>query len=299
MKNLPVLFVPLMLLPFLLFFTSLRAAEDKTKAPPPTVAPSAVTVTVTMTGTPTTGTCPYDMNVQWSATNAGSCNKTGAWTGTAPASGSSTVSVNGPTTTYTMTCSASNDSRQITWTNPTTNTDGTAAVIASNRVYHSNLAAEIASQNPPITLTPKTTGYMLTGLPAGNRFVAVSATSDKNIESALSATAQAVIVMPTGSKTINAGCTPPPTPKPPEAVTISSTVWDTRGSLRGNSIKVGSDVGVIALGALCLGEEPATTEVGADGAMVEYWQADKNLVRLRPGVKPRPGILVSVCKLTS
>jgi len=285
---------------FVAAMCSSAMAADRAAAPTIGPTPQALQVNVSMTGSPLTGTCGYSSNLSWSATNASTCSKTGSWgPGTVAASGSETVTVNGPTNTFTLTCSSNTDSRELTWTNPTTNVDGSSTTLSGNKVFHSNAASTIDTQNPPIVLTPAKTGYLLTGLPAGPRVVGIKATgaAPNALDSAMSALASVNIVLPSGAITLQATCTPPPEPKPPTAVTIGSTVWDTKG--KGNGLKIGTDVGFIALDVKCLGIAPQIIENAVDGAEndYEYWELDKNLTRIYPRVKPRPGILVGRCEV--
>jgi hypothetical protein len=229
------------------------------------------------------------MNLSWTATNASVCTKTGAWSGSGSASGSESVSVNAASSTYTLTCSSNTDSRTVSWTNPTQNTDGSAANLSGNKVYHANSAANIEA-GTPIVLTPAKTTYVLAGLPAGPRVIGVKATgpAPNLFDSAMSALATATIVLPTGVDTVQAGCTTPPEPKPPTAVTISSTVWEALHNYRFE--RVGRDVGTIPLNTLCLGNGPYILQ-----GDVEYWGVPKALITLYR--KPKSEMFVARCEL--
>lgn len=270
------------------------ATLAQTHAPTIGPTPLALQVTVNLTGSPLTGTCGYPITLSWSAANASTCSKTGAWgPGTAPASGSETVNVNSATATYTLSCSSSTDTRTITWVNPTQNVDGSAVTLSGNKVFHSNAASTIESQNLPIVLTPARTTYLLTGLPAGPRVVGVKATGPTPgvLDSAMSALATTTIVLPTGADTVQATCTPPPEPRPPTAITIASTVWEIIQT--GTAQKVGRDVGLIDLDITCLGEAPLLTQ-GLEGE-IEYWGVPKDLVRLYR--KPKSKVLLGRCQV--
>ena len=274
-----------------LVVTSLPAPAQ---APAPTISadPKAITVTVSLTGSPMTGTCPYQMNLSWTASNASVCTKTGAWSGSGNASGSESVEVNAASQTYTLTCSSNTDSRTVSWTNPTQNTNGTAATITSNKVYHASSAANIES-GTPITLTPAKTSYVLAGLPAGPRAVGVKATNAAGSDSLISNIATATITLPTGVDTVQAGCTTPPEPKPPTGVTIASTVWEILRT--GTGQKVGRDVGLIDLGVACLGEAALIVQGPLEGPRTEYWGVPRDLVRIYR--KPKSQVLLGQCAL--
>jgi len=271
-----------LLLALLAFATPFAFAQ---KAPPPTVAPSAIIVTVNMTGSPMTGTCGYSMNLSWTAQNASVCTKSGSWSGSGlPASGSEVVSVGVSPSTYTLQCSSSTDSRQLTWVNPTLNTDGTAASLSGNKIFHSNTSGGVESATA-IVLTPQRTSYMLSGLPAGMRYVGAKATSTAGVDSLMSGIASVQITLPVGSSTVQATCTPPPEPRPPTGVTIANAVWDTVS----NGTRVGRDVGTIPLEVTCLGEKALITQGTA-----EYWAVPRDQVTLYR--KPRSARLLGRCE---
>jgi hypothetical protein len=243
-----------------------------------TVTPQATQIVVTLNASPTTGTCPYTSNVSWSATNASACTMSGSWSGTAAASGSRPVEVNSSQMTLTLTCSANTESALLNWVNPTQNTNGTAV------------------NAPPIVIEPAKTSYLLTGLPAGVRYAGVKATSSVSpfLDSDMSNVVSWTVVLPSGSATQQLGCTTPPTPKPPTAVTIGSTVWDSLPSRDG--IRVGRDVGTIGVPVECVGREPVTTQSQGTDVPAEYWGVRREDVTLTR--KPRSDLLLARCVLS-
>jgi hypothetical protein len=265
-------------------------------APKISADPKAIVVTVNLNGSPLTGTCGYTTNLNWTASGASVCTKSGAWSGNGAASGSESVQVNSATATFTLTCSSNTDSRTLTWVNPTQNTDGTTATLSGNKVYHAASAANIESANPPIVLTPAKTTYVLAGLPAGPRVVGVKATgptTQGSLDSAMSALASASITLPTGVDTVTATCTPPAEPKPPTGITIAATVWDVRNDPRGGQ-RIGRDVGVIQLDVACLGTEAYLTQQNGD---IEYWKVPRTDPPTKFYRKPRSAIVVGRCAL--
>ncbi|HLB84439.1 MAG TPA: hypothetical protein VJK00_06895, partial [Steroidobacteraceae bacterium] len=92
--------------------------------------------------------------------------------------------------------------------------------------------------------------------------------------------------------------TVPPEPKPPTGVTIASTVWDVRRSMGTSAIAVGRDVGVIELGAACIGDAPLITQMLSDGSEAQYWDVGN---RNRPEItiyrKPRSTMLLGQCEV--
>ena len=270
--------------------TETAATADPERAPPPTIGPSAITVTVDLTASPLTGTCPYQANLQWTATNASTCTKTGAWAGSAPASGSESVTVNAAQQTHTITCSSSIDSRTVSWTNPTQNVDGTAATLSGNKLFHHNTSD--LDQSTPITITPAKQTFLLTGLPAGPRYIGVKATgpAPSLLDSTMSNVATVTITLPTGSDTVQVGCTTPPTPKPPTNVTIATTVWDVINTRDGPL--VGQDVGTIPLEVRCTGKAAWIIQQTVNGP-VDYWLLPKTKVTIH--TPPRSKELVGLC----
>lgn len=265
-------------------------AQDR--APAPRVSLAGATVDVALSVTPASGYCPYMATVTWSATGASVCQKSGYWSGgPVNASGSESIEVNSTSATFTLTCSASTDYRDLTWTNPTNNTDGTTANLSGNKVYHNASSASIETL-PPIVITPKTTTYRVAGLPAGVRYFGIKATGQGNVDSAMSNLATATIALPSGAKSVQVGCTTPPPPNPPTGVTISQTVWETRVLGAGDSQRFapGRDVGRIGLDVLCVGEKPIIIENAAD-----YWVVPRSEVMLYRN--PKSTVLLGRCAL--
>jgi hypothetical protein len=185
-----------------------------------TVSPRGATVDVTLSVTPTSGYCPYSANVTWSATNASVCSKSGYWTGGTTASGSESVSVAATTATFTLTCSANTDFRDLTWVNPTINTDNSPVQLTANKVYHGPSTTTVETATP-IVLTPAATSYRITGLPAGPRYFGVKAVGQAAVESTMSNLANVTVSLPAGAKSVTVGCTTPPPPKPPTGLTVA------------------------------------------------------------------------------
>jgi hypothetical protein len=219
----------------------------------------------------------------------------GSWSGTAAASGSRPVEVNSSQMTLTLTCSANTESALLNWVNPTQNTNGTAVSLKGNKVFHAPLANEVLNA-PPIVIEPAKTSYLLTGLPAGVRYAGVKATSSVSpfLDSDMSNVVSWTVVLPSGSATQQLGCTTPPTPKPPTAVTIGSTVWDSLPSRDG--IRVGRDVGTIGVPVECVGREPVTTQSQGTDVPAEYWGVRREDVTLTR--KPRSDLLLARCVLS-
>lgn len=251
------------------------------------VDPRGATVDVQLTVTPASGYCPYQATATWTTTGASVCSKSGYWSGQATASGSETVEISTTSATLTMTCSANTDYRDISWTNPTTNTDNSAAQLTGNKVYHGPSSANMESVTP-IVITPAATTFRVSGLPSGVRYFGIKATGQGGVDSAMSNLVSSTITLPSGVKTVTVGCTTPPPPKPPTSVTVAQTVWEY--IYKGKVLAPGRDVGRIALDVVCLGEKPLVIEAGA-----EYWSVPKPAVTLYR--TPKSSSLLGRCRI--
>jgi len=257
------------------------------------VSPRGATVEVDLTVTPATGYCPYNANVTWSAPNASVCVKSGYWSGNAVASGSETSTISSTSATFTLTCSASTDYRDVTWTNPTTNTDNSPVQLTGNKVFHGPSSSAIETTTP-IVITPPATTYRVSGLPSGTRYFGVKAIGQGNTDSAMSNLVSVTVTLPSAAKTVTVGCTTPPPPKPPTGVTIASTVWEytIKGQGENQRPAPGRDVGVIALGTLCLGSQALIVE-----DLAEYWGVPRAKVKIYR--KPKSSLLLGRCETVS
>jgi hypothetical protein len=255
------------------------------------VSPRGATVDVQLSVTPATGYCSYTANITWSAPNASVCLKSGYWSGSTTASGSESMSISSTSATFTLTCSANTDYRDLTWTNPTTNTDNSAVQLTGNKVYHGPASSGIENTTP-IVITPAATTYRVSGLPSGIRYFGVKATGQAGVDSAMSNLVSATVALPSGVKTVTVGCTTPPPPKPPTGVTIAETVWEftIKGQGDDQRYSPGRDVGVIALGTLCLGEKPVIVEEYA-----EYWGVPR--AKVKTYRKPKSSLLLGRCQV--
>lgn len=261
------------------------------------VDPRGATVEVQLSVTPASGYCPYTANATWSATGASVCAKSGYWTGSATPSGSTTIEVSATSATFTLTCSANTDHRDLTWSNPTQNVDGSTAKLTGNKVFHASSATALETATP-ILITPAATTYRVTGLPAGARQFAVKAVGEGNSESALSNAVSATIALPSGAKTVQVGCTTPPPPQPPTGVTVASTVWEyvIKGQGLAQRHSPGRDVGVIEMDTLCIGRAPVIEEKHEDSDTVTgYWVVPRAEVKLYR--KPKSNVLLGRCEL--
>lgn len=122
----------------------------------------------------------------------------------------------------------------LTWTNPTTRTDGSAVTVAQVKVYR---GATCATQAVVATI-PAATTYVDTNVPAGTYCYAVSALDANGLESAKSATATAVV--------------PVAPPSPPTGLsTVATVAYDVKWSQRDHRFVLNRKVGDVPLGTPC------------------------------------------------
>jgi hypothetical protein len=174
----------------------------------------------------------------WSTTPAAtSCTASGhsSWTGTKAASGSLALPAIALSGTYnlTLTCNwPGNTSAIVSWTRPTTNTDGSAlalcpvpvpssgACLAGYRVFKDE-TADIASPEAQLVNTPSALTHTWTNIsPAGTYYFAVEVFNANGVPSVLSNVASKVITA-TASKAASVTLTVNPKPSPPTAVTVN------------------------------------------------------------------------------
>ena len=211
------------------------------------MASARAATTVTLSASPTQGISPVSIALTWSSTEAAVCTAGGAWSGSKAVAGTETV-VARVDSTYSLTCSTSTGSATASWTAPTQNTDGSAipaagkGSLASFKLFHAPTAAGLLTATPVVIANPAVRSRVITGLPVGQRFYALTAVNAEGIESDLSASAQNVIVLPSASATASVVVNVKPLPP---LVTVAQTVFDLRSG------RVNKLVGSIPLGEPC------------------------------------------------
>lgn len=163
----------------------------------------------------------------------------------------------------------------VSWTQPVTNTDGSAipasgaGAIASNRVeWGSCSGAAFGVKAGEKTVTPAATSTTVTGLAPGTHCFRAYATNTYGAESAASNVASKVIS--------------PPTPNPP-VITVATVVYELT-----NKGGIGKYVGSVPLGTSCVGDVRKTW---ADGTT--WYEVPRSSVTL---TKPtRAKVLVAKC----
>lgn len=153
------------------------------------LATAAFAQVVTINANPVSGPPSTPITLTWSTTGcatgptASATPANAGWLGTKAASGSQTITV-AADTTFALSCTGAVDGRAtLTWTNPTTNIDGTPATLSGNRVYTGTSAAALTQA---ASLIIAATTYSFSGLTPGVHYFAVSAVdggaeSDKSV----------------------------------------------------------------------------------------------------------------------
>jgi hypothetical protein len=138
----------------------------------------------TFSATPLSGNAPLAVTVTWDIANtvgATPCTASGAWTGAKAAAGSQTVTFNS-NGTFNLTCVGAVESAVLTWTPPTTNTDGTPLTnLASYKVYNSRDGVTFGVS---VVVTAPASGYTWPNLLAGLNYWRVTAINSVGAESA-------------------------------------------------------------------------------------------------------------------
>lgn len=147
----------------------------------------------------------------WSTTPAAtSCAASNGWTGTKAASGTETLAAVSSSKVYTLTCTWPGDTTaKVSWTAPTTNTDGSAYTDGAGYRIQYGRAADNLDQSVYIE-DPLARSWTSPVLAAGQWFFGVRAYNAMGLEGALSNVASKTITAATNqSRTLNLGITIP------------------------------------------------------------------------------------------
>ncbi len=226
--------------------------------------------TVSLTASPSTGVGSADVTLTWSSTGATACVASGAWTGTKALTGTQVVAGVTTTSTFTLTCTEGSSSAVLSWTAPTTNTDGSALTnLASYKVYHAATSAGVGTATPIVVTAPATT-YTVAGLAAGTRYFGVRAVNAAGVESDMSNVASKAIVL--GSAATSATVTISTKPNPPSLLTVEQVVklYDVTRD------KLGMKAGTVPLDTACgevlrVSKSALWAEVDASDVKLSFW----------------------------
>jgi hypothetical protein len=203
---------------------------------------------------PRSFTVPATLTVTWNAPAPyTACTASGGWTGAKATSGSEQVAGVVGTTSFELTCTGSVPPVTVSWTNPTTNTDGSAYSNAKQiEVYEATSVAGLPAASAVIVPATQTS-YQYTDLPVGVHHFGVKAVSLLNAKSALSGTPSVDVQAASGTAT-PVTVTGSAAPQPPSGVVSTST---TGYAVKANQILLDYEldgiVGTVVLGAPCDG----------------------------------------------
>lgn len=150
----------------------------------------------------------------------------------------------------------------LTWTNPTTRTDGSAVTVAKNRVYRAPTCTSV------FTLLRETTSaattYIDANVPAGTYCYAVSALDATGLESAYATVAHTVLAAP---------------PNPPTGLTVVSVVAGLNMSpayrINADGTRGSAVLGFVPAGTKCEGAPVysyrGVTYARVDPTQVKWW----------------------------
>lgn len=177
--------------------------------------------TLTFTAENTTGAGSVVPKLTWSTTPAATlCTASGDWSGTKAASGTETLAAITSSKTYNLTCSfPSPTSATLTWTLPTTNTDGSPYTDAKGfLIYGATSAAGLATATPRNHFFPTSTTTPYTGLTAGTWFFCIKAVNQLDQASVCSNTVSKTLASASQNRSV--GITVNPVPNAPTNLTV-------------------------------------------------------------------------------
>lgn len=157
---------------------------------------------VSLSASPSSGTGSVTPKLTWSTNPAAaSCAASGGWSGTKAASGSQTLSTIKSNTNYTLTCTWGTGSANVSWTPPTTNTNGTALTnLASYKVLYGTSSGALTRVKT--VDDPTSRGTSIASLTPATWYFAVRSVNSSGTESANSSLASKAVKGATAAKTV-------------------------------------------------------------------------------------------------
>jgi hypothetical protein len=178
------------------------------------IAQAQTAGTITFTANKTSSTASFAPVLTWSTSPvATSCAASGGWSGTKFASGSETVASISSNTSYTLTCSWGSGAAVVSWTKPTTNSDGSPLTdLASYKILFGKSSTSLTQTQSVNSATA--TSATVPALAASTWYFVVRAVNSKGAESANSNIAQKTVSAASAAKSVAitvTSSTPPPT----------------------------------------------------------------------------------------
>jgi len=232
--------------------------------------------TITFTANKTSSTASFAPVLTWSTSPvATSCAASGGWSGTKFASGSETVATISSNASYTLTCTWGSGSASISWTKPTTNSDGSALTdLASYKILFGKSTTSLTQTQTVNSATA--TSATVPALAAGTWYFAVRAVNSKGVESSNSNVAQKTVTGASAAKSLAISVTASP---PPPTTTLKAVARPTYDVLWSNGVRVlGRQVGNVLLGTACDGSfQVGTSYFAVPASAVTTWHTPRSI----------------------
>lgn len=180
--------------------------------------------TITFAAEVTSGNGSVVPVLTWStAPTAAGCVASGnpAWAGAKAPAGTETLPAITSSTTYNLSCSWPGDTTAtLTWTRPTTNTDGTAYTDPRGfRIYYSQNPADLMTRTPVAIDNPNAAEHVMSSLAPGVWYFVVTAINQRDVQSDPSN--QVTKTMTSAVEAVQSiGITVNPVPNPPTNVGV-------------------------------------------------------------------------------
>lgn len=238
------------------------------------------------------GGAPVSTVLTWDVVGVDTCTASGSWTGSKPVKGAQTISGLTAPAKYTLTCNAGASlpgTAELTWTAPTTNTDGSAlSNLAGFRIQYgitSNALANIVQ-----VANPAATAYTMSGLTAGQTwfFTLTAYRSDGAESSPTGQVSKAIAGSPGRSwtRSIDVAVTPAPTlPNPPTGFAVTEKTAYRLDQQANKPVLVA--VGTVPIGTPCIEAH----------RILEKNRVDRAALQMDSG-RSRPNVALATCKKT-
>lgn len=165
------------------------------------VAAAQTAGTITFTLEATANGATVTPKLTWSTTPAASsCVGALGWAGAKAAAGTETLAATNKSATYRLDCTWTDGTAALSWTPPTTNTDGSALTDLKGVRVNYGTSATALTQTRNVDVPAVTTSF--TGLPPATYFFTVTVLTNAGAESAPSNLVSKAVGSATGTKSV-------------------------------------------------------------------------------------------------